>query len=529
MSDAITHASRQSFLLDKDWRLLQIFNGYRACLALTLLMIYGMNSGLVLLDITKLKIYFYLTLGYLIFSVICLIISRDRYFRFEWQVRFQVAVDILLLAALWHLEPRFWGSFGVLINLAIIAGSILMSGRSVFFFASIACCTILLESLLTVRVATFELADLAHALLLSMSFFATALLAHLLSKRLRASEIIMQKQALDLLKWQQLNEDIIQRLQSGVVVVDTAGKVLLINCAASKLLACKQQTGMKLEIISALLASQWHHHLAGTPTSMQTEALDFSSQFVTLDNEYGGGTLILIDDPVRTAKQAQQMKLASLGRFTASIAHELRNPLGAISHAVQLLAESHALQEEESRLAQIIRQQADRMNAVIKNILQLSRRREADLVAINLQEWLTSFASQFHTAALPQAKVAVLTSNEQVKVTIDPSQMYQVLANLCENAVRYSPSATAYLQMQLDPISQAIKVDVLDDGPGVTPEQHKRLFEPFFTTDQQGTGLGLYLAKELCEANFASLSYHSRSSGGSCFRIHFHHSKEQLA
>ena len=249
--------------------------------------------------------------------------------------------------------------------------------------------------------------------------------------------------------------------------------------------------------------------------------------FAALQHGVRQDTLVFLEDISQIAQQAQQLKLASLGRLTASIAHEIRNPLGAISHAAQLLQESEALDAADLRLTQIIQDHSRRMNLVIENVLQLSRRRQAEPQLLDLKYWVHRFASEFRSSLPAHQSVHVKTLGSSLQTRMDPNQLIQVLTNLVQNGLRYSgqehPEAQVWLHLFRDEASDLPVLEVLDDGPGVPAEQVQNIFEPFFTTENKGTGLGLYICRELCESNQARLDYRTRDEGGSCFRIVFAH------
>ena len=219
----------------------------------------------------------------------------------------------------------------------------------------------------------------------------------------------------------------------------------------------------------------------------------------------------LLEKTAQTTQKAQQLKLASLGRLTASIAHEIRNPLGAISHAAQLLNESEQISGADKRLLTIIEQHCHRVNNIIETILQLSRRQKSTPQLINLKDWLDSFIDEF--------------IQTPVLIRFDTDQLYQVVYNMVNNAFRYSAKNkhnTIEMMADVDNINQLPYLEIYDLGPGVAEDNQKNLFEPFFTTEKHGTGLGLYLARELCEANQAHLDYIPQPEGA-CFRITFSH------
>jgi two-component system, NtrC family, sensor histidine kinase PilS len=239
----------------------------------------------------------------------------------------------------------------------------------------------------------------------------------------------------------------------------------------------------------------------------------------------GRGTLIFVDDTSAAARQAQQLKLASLGRLSASIAHEIRNPLGAISHAAQLLGESPCLGVGERRLVEILLNHCARVNGIVKNVLHLSRRKPSQVQALELRPWLERFCEEFcgSKGMAPDAVVFQLAAPE-MRIEVDPSQLQQILWNLCDNAWRHSQGGGApRLQLKAGitaPQGQAW-IEVLDTGPGIPAEIADQIFEPFFTAQRAGTGLGLYVARELAECNGAHLEYQPGVKGGSCFRLCF--------
>jgi two-component system sensor histidine kinase PilS (NtrC family) len=255
------------------------------------------------------------------------------------------------------------------------------------------------------------------------------------------------------------------------------------------------------------------------------------ANFTQLDQQRGDQILVFIDDMSRVTQQAQQMKLASLGRLTAGIAHEIRNPLGAISHASQLMNESPNLDEGDRKMLDIIERHSRRVNGIIENVLDLSRRRTADTDLIDVDKWLSAFRDDYlQTQSNEHQKsdeILLRTERNLPLARFDVSQIEQVMVNLCDNGLRYSKQATGERRIELyagvTADGERAYVDVRDFGPGIAPEHRVSVFEPFFTTDKSGTGLGLYLARELCEANQAHLSLVDDNQPGCCFRITFAH------
>jgi two-component system sensor histidine kinase PilS (NtrC family) len=247
------------------------------------------------------------------------------------------------------------------------------------------------------------------------------------------------------------------------------------------------------------------------------------ASFSLLEDSGDGEALVFLDDYTAVTQQAQSLKLTSLGRLTASIAHEIRNPLGAVSHAAQLLSESEQLAANDQELAEIIQHHAKRMNSVIENVLQISRRQPPNPQRLALKGWLQNFLDQYRQTHREQIEIELKLPEEWLEVTFDPSHLERVLGNLLDNALRHSANSDGGgrvgIHVEKDPEAQRCVVDVIDSGPGVADSERAKLFEPFYTTVDKGTGLGLYLSKELCEINNATLTYRPTAAGDSCFRL----------
>jgi two-component system, NtrC family, sensor histidine kinase PilS len=240
---------------------------------------------------------------------------------------------------------------------------------------------------------------------------------------------------------------------------------------------------------------------------------------------------VFLEDTTLQSEKAQQAKLAALGRLSASVAHEIRNPVGALSHAAQLLGESENLGESQQRLTTIIENNATRVSNIVENILQLSRREQLSQERIDLVEWAKQFVEEF-TGALnvPTATLDLDITDAPIEVRMDPGHLDQVLTNLCENALRYGQQAGEPPRVELAIGRRGGTgrpyLEVRDRGPGIQAELAERVFEPFFrgttqTEHRDGSGLGLFISRELCEVNRAALVFEPRDGGGTTFRIIF--------
>ena len=330
---------------------------------------------------------------------------------------------------------------------------------------------------------------------------------------------------------EQINQVIIETLKTGVVVVTSAGKIKSINHAGESFLRIPAEPGIARERLPYRLIDKltaWKANPQQGPITFHTResSPELIASFSTLGSPSADAdTLIFVEDSTAVQRQAQQLKLAALGRLSASIAHEIRNPLGAISHAAQLLRESPDLSTGDIRLSEIIQNHCLRMNGVIENVLHMSRRTNATPQLLALDEWLAQFINEFVAGQQGKPIIDVDIEPADIKINIDPQHLAQILGNLCQNGLRYSEQATqearVLLRSRLDSSSLSPYLEVIDFGYGVDKSSVENLFEPFFTTEATGTGLGLYLSMELSQANNARLSYSQTEHGGSCFRIAF--------
>ncbi|MCP4041487.1 MAG: PAS domain-containing protein, partial [Gammaproteobacteria bacterium] len=454
---------------------------------------------------------------------------------FQAQVVTQVIFDIVAITLIMHASGGVRSGFGMLLVVSIAGGSMLTGGRTAILFAAIASLAVLIQEMFSWFHQMYPDTAYTQSGMLGATFFAAASLAFVLARRVRASEALARQRATDLASLSQLNELIIQRMQSGILAVDSRDNVRLINESAQRLLGVsREEEGISLELISSELAErvkEWRKGMATISGVVWPESSDAAiiASFAKLEQPTSSGLLIFLEDSTVVTQRAQQLKLAALGRLTASIAHEVRNPLGAISHAGQLLAESPDLSSGDQRLTEMIRKQSLRVNAIIENVLQLSRRRPPAAENFNLNRWLREFVADYTVEkGLAEGDIQLDIGDDDLEIYMDAGQLRQVIENLCDNGLRYSRGIPRLiLDARLHPDAERVYLDVLDSGEGVAEDMVEHLFEPFFTGESNGTGLGLYIARELCEVNQASLAYPGLIGKGNCFRIIFVHPHRQ--
>jgi two-component system sensor histidine kinase PilS (NtrC family) len=383
--------------------------------------------------------------------------------------------------------------------------------------------------------------------ILGAATFVIAAVVQLLRTRIIETEALAAQRGLDLRNLVELNEYIIQHLRESIVVVDGEERIRLINGSAAKHLRSGARAADEtLRAVSPPLAEQlatWRAQAFGAeqvaPFSSADGSTNILPHFAPLGGDRTGGVVIFLEDTSLIAERVQQAKLAALGRLSASIAHEIRNPLGAMSHAGQLLAESPGIGQEGQRLTDIIRVNARRVSQIVESVLALSRRKQARPERLQLLPWLEDFAREFvQTLELYEGAVAVNAVSRDIDAEMDPTHLHQIVWNLCDNAVKYASATAGAIAVELScgylETSGRPYLEVADRGPGIEPANVDEIFEPFFTGQPGGTGLGLYISRELAERNGATLRYYARPGGGSLFRVVFadpgrwHSSEETL-
>ena len=369
--------------------------------------------------------------------------------------------------------------------------------------------------------------SLAEPIMYSIGYLAIATVTSVLGRQMRASYGLAERRGRETAHVVEVNELIIRRLRTGVLLVDGHNHVRLANEAAMLLLGDAGEGHRDLTIALPELGRRlaaWREDGRSDETPLQV-APDQPEVVPRFTRLLAGSdqTLIFLDDTSLVSRRAESMTLATLGRFSASLAHEIRNPLAAISYAVQLLEESPDIPTADRRLLEIVRQQGARMNGIVENVLGLARREPAKPEYVELVAFAHQFVDDYRSGhPLENDSLRATATRPQIPALIDPRQLHQVLTVLVYNALTYGrmpgEPARVTLHVQLDP-HQAPIIDVVDRGPGIPERVVAQLFRPFFTTSSHGTGLGLYIARELCRANQASLEFVSLPAGGSCFRI----------
>jgi two-component system sensor histidine kinase PilS (NtrC family) len=442
--------------------------------------------------------------------------------------------DVIALVLMIYASGNQTGVLGYLLLIPMAMGATFIKNQA-YALAAFGSLLVLTVTFISIEQGNASNQSLFSAGLTGVSLFAITTTVRIFSERIKVSQEIVKKQAQETQYSQLVSQHIVETMRTGIIVVDTDLVIQLINRAATVLLT-KDNTFDNLSDIVVLYEKlfYWKTHNA-IPAAMTFESVNnntIRASFAALEDERVSSIIIFIEDLQQLTQEAQQLKLASLGRLTASIAHEIRNPLGAISHASQLLNESTSIGKNDHQLLDIIHNHSQRINFIIHSILNFSRRDNAVPEVININDWLQNFKREYleqHSDAI----IDITVKNKKIQTVIDPNHLYQIITNLVDNGLRYNQKNTGNkkiaLQVRLQQKNQCPVIDVIDNGLGIDTTDIHKIFEPFYTTDVMGSGLGLYLCKELSEANQANLRYSYDNINKKCvFSLILAHHKRRI-
>jgi two-component system sensor histidine kinase PilS (NtrC family) len=491
---------------DSFWISLRYFNLYRIALAAIFLATSFIYTDEHSLGAHNRELFRYIAAGYLFFGVVFQGVLRDLRDKFALQVTAHACLDILAITLLMYASGGIRSGLGVMLVISLIGAAIVAPRRLTFLYAALATIALLLENTYWVLAHDAPTASFVQPGLLAMGFFVASGVTNWLAGRVAANERLARQRGRELAAQTRVNQLVIEDMNEGVLVLDREGRVVQHNPQAQQLLGDDSLLGESIGRLVPGFAGSAEIEIAGRHVRLRPL-------------ERGGAdfSVLLVEDTTRAREQAQQLKLAALGRLTANIAHEIRNPLAAISHATELLREEKRAADRE-RLTRIISDNAGRLERLVSDVLQLNKRDRVSAAPVRLQPWLRAFVTEFTANEAVPAERIVLETRRESWIEFDHEHLHQVMWNLLKNAVRYARADPASIRVRLGGYGDRLEISVIDNGPGVPTAIQGQLFEPFFTTEAKGTGLGLYLARELCAANRASLEY-VNDVAGAHFRI----------
>lgn len=503
--------------VEQAWSLLKVFFIYRFIVSSLFIILFYARFGPSLLGTYDAQLYIYTSGSYWFFSLFSGIGVFWRIISYKSQAQILVFTEIIFLTILMHASGGITSGMGVLLAVSIAAGGMLIGGRCALLFAALASLAILAEQIYAIRVHAFAKTSFTYAGMLGALFVMIAYLSYILAKRTEQSEILALRQQQTISNLEELNQYVIQHLQSGIIITNSQQQIKMCNESALNLINTNDQVTQatqpdSLEDISKQLSDCFECWRADRTQDIALLRLSSQNEihirFSLIETSQATFQMIILEDISLYNQRLQQNKLASLGRLTASIAHEIRNPLGAISHAGQLLSEAPALSTQDQRLTSIIQSHCQRVNKIIEDILQLSRRDPSKKEKINLNQWMPHYLQSFIQGIDCEPEhFKIVNKAPNLWIYMDTGHLKQILDNLCSNALKYGDSATDKITIEISMMKNNPCIRILDNGLKIEPEVLKNLFEPFFTTSPTGTGLGLYISKELAELNQAELSY----------------------
>ena len=469
--------------------------------------------------------------GYLLFATIMLLLGRKE----RWLVPLAlvgVCVDIVVAVLITYALPEATAGIAMLLLFNVAAAALLLPFRLGVGMAILAAVAMSLEFLVGVFGGSSSERPVAEVIMFAATYLAVGYLAAQTGQRARSSQALADQRGVEVANLFEVNELIIRRMRTGVLVVDAENRVKLANEAASLLIGddggenSNDGKGLHLPQVAPELArrlQQWRNGWQNdeSPLQLSPDQPEVQPRFARLlvGSEL---SLVFLDDATVVSRRAESLTLSALGRFSASLAHEIRNPLAAINYAVQLLEESRSIIDGDRRLLQIIHQQCQRTNGIVESVLGLARRERASPEHVELNNFAQRFVDEYRQSmSIETDSLETVTGTRPVPALVDQRHLQQVITVLVHNALNYGrlPGESARVRLRVFQVDNRPMIDVLDRGPGIPEAVATQLFRPFYTTSEHGTGLGLYIARELCRANQATLEYVAVPGGGSCFRI----------
>lgn len=543
--------ARQS--AEEHWSALRALQYYRLLMLSLLLMLVLFDANQRLLELNQPEHFVFALQAYLGLILLALPFNFWQRPALPWQAVGLVLVDIAGLSLLAATSAGLGSDLLLLLVIAIAGGGVLLPLGWVLTLTGIGTLALIMlwlgtDSGVLARLTAIAAdrpvllpstlineysGSLTRILGLSLGAGLAGVAVYRMAERSRHSERLARRQAAAAFDLDQLNRAIVRHIKFGILVVDRQEKLKLMNETAGAMLGCPGAAveGVKLDNISPALArrlSQWRS--GGEQADEQPKPFRCAKHLPELLARFNGlgldpthsSTLITLEDYREVEQQLHRIKLAGLGRMSASIAHELRNPMNAISHAAQLLGESPELGAPERRLTAIVHNNIRRADRIIDEVMSLARRRPPRTETILLNQWLRDWRTEFMRARNDEhLRITLSVVPGDLAVRFDPDHLHQIIDNLAGNACRHGADETGQVHIRVE-VTQAedgrIQLEFSDTGPGIAEAERHKLFEPFHTTSARGTGLGLYLARELCEANRARLRYLPTARGGH-FRI----------
>lgn len=536
ISDEVSTLRPELIIGSDPWSPIQLYSVYRLILS-GILLALGL-SGINTLELGTFDswLFSHAVSSYLGIAILGVFLSHFRKPDFSSQLYFHTITDIIFILIVVYSSGGLNSGLGILLLMPVILPSILRPGQAALLISATTVIALLAIEVYMQNHDKNNSFEMFHTGVLSLFIMVVSWLAGSWFENASRTAELAKRRGIDLANLSQLNQSILDQLQTGIIVLDQSGSLRHLNPTAWDMLgqpedwrngtlkafAPELDSHLRywLDKVSPEVASYDIKHWKSTEFTMRLSQLGIKNQ---------GVVLVYLEDTLIQREKQQDVKMASLGQLTANIAHEIRNPLGAISHAAQLLSESTILDKADERMIQIIQSNSKRMNGTIESVLNLSRKNNPKRENIRLKLWLNDFINDFVIqSTLTKKQINLFMDIDDATIQFDPTHLHQVMWNLCRNAEKYAKDDVKKLHIDIQgnhpSHTRYIMLNIIDNGRGVPEKNIERIFEPFFTTStkgDEGTGLGLFMARELCLSNGCSLEYVKLPAGGSCFRLIF--------
>ncbi|MCK9489551.1 MAG: HAMP domain-containing histidine kinase [Xanthomonadales bacterium] len=521
---------RSHLIAAPNWRELMALHSYRCALGLLAVALTFGAYDREWVRFEDLHITRALGLGYLGAAVVLLLYALNDRLSRQGQLLLGVILDIAVMSTAMLFTRGLEGMLPLLLLVSLAGAANFLPMRLAMGMAAFA-------------VIGMQAAMISHGLgdgitkagadaaVFGVATFVVAAIASLLGERVREAEALAARRRMELLDMDRLNDLVVHRMRTGVLVLDEAGRIQRMNESAWRQLGGPRRGELPIDEVSPLLAQGWHRwreggQQPGAPTSLAEGTVPSLPRFIRLFAENNDLTVVFLEDIVLLNQHAEALTLDTLGRLSASIAHELRNPLGAIRQAGQLLGEAPDLPDRHRKLIGIIDKHSQRLEHIVRGVLDLAKRERARPDVININSWLATQIEEFRLTRLPEGDLLDLQlPTATSEILFDPVHLDQVVGNLLGNAINYGRPAVGPLEITVSlsvSANEPPRLLIADNGSGIPADKIELAFKPFYTTGKGGTGLGLYLCRQLCEANSATLDYDSQPGRGAGFVVRFH-------
>lgn len=503
------------------YRIGTLYTSYRLIIALSLTLIFLITLEHQSEYYQYPSLYFYALIVYSLLSLGQLLLLKYYKHRINKQILTLCMVDLVFLNTLTFALGGPNISIGLLFVIAVFTSNFLLTKHQSLFVTLIAVICVVYQQFFGSLFADTSLNNIGNSLLLSFLFFVVYGIGQFAIQRFKLLDSLNTFQSNELFKLQNINRYILEQIEVGYLVLDESFTIMVSNPAACTLLG-----------VSPLYAYEQFHLAAFQPELfdiLRNESITDGDRFqfestqssYTIDVRvqnlivpHQALTLLILEDTQKLNQKVQQLKLAALGQLSASIAHEIRNPLAAIVQANELSEQSNDAQK--TILSQMISKQAKRIDNIIRDTLDMAKNRKTISTIIPLKKCIEECLAQDLSDVQNHVKIEI---DPQLSIRFDEFQLRQVLINLVRNAIRHNTPDIEQILIHAYLHNAIIHIDVIDYGPGIEQQNQSQLFQPFFSTEINGTGLGLYLSQSICEANQAKLSYVEQKKQGACFRV----------